>query len=44
MLNSIYHMTLKLFCNLVFGVKTSMFCQTYMMLLGALFHNVAKIC
>ena len=31
-LDYIYHMTLKLFCNRIFGVKTSRFCQ--------LVHNV----
>ena len=40
MLDSIYHMTLKYFCNRVFGVKTSIFCHKYATLLWTLFHNV----
>ena len=43
MLDSIYHMTLKLFCNRVFGMKTSRFCKIYVTLLWASFHNVIKI-
>ena len=33
MLDSIYHMTLKLSCNRVFGMKTSRFCKIYATLL-----------
>ena len=29
MLDSIYHMRLKLFCNRILGVKTSTFCKIY---------------
>ena len=43
MLDSFYHMTLKLFCNRVFGMKTSRFCKIYVTLLWASFHNVIKI-
>ena len=40
MLDSIYHMTLKYFCNRVFGVKTSKFCHKYARLLWASVHYV----
>ena len=35
MLDSMYHMKLKLFCNHVFGVKMSTFSQMYAMLSAA---------
>ena len=46
MIDSIYHtcMTFKLFCNHVFRVETSRFCQIYVTLLWVLFHNVTKFC
>ena len=44
MLDSIYHMTFKVFCNRVFGVKTSICRQIYVTLLWASFYNVTKIC
>ena len=42
MLDSIYHMTLKYFCNRVFGVKISRFYHKYAKLLHveASFYNV----
>ena len=39
MLGFIYHMTLKYFCNHVFGLKTSRFCHKYVTLLWATCHN-----
>ena len=44
MIDFIYHLTFELFCNYVFGVKTSKFCQIYAMLLLASFQNVIIIC
>ena len=41
MLNSIYHMTLKLFRNLIFGVKTLGFCSLICVTLKSSFHNVS---
>ena len=43
MIDFIYHLKFKLFCNYVFGVKTSKFCQIYAMLVLASFQNVIKI-
>ena len=43
MLDSIYHMTLKLL-KMHFSVKTLGFCNIFATLLWASFHNVAKIC
>ena len=42
MLDSIYYMNFKLFCN--HHLKTSRFCHIYTRLLLASFHNVTKIC
>ena len=44
MIDSIYHMMFKLFCNHVFGAKTSIVCRIYATLLWVLFYNVTKIC
>ena len=44
MVDSIFHMTLKLFCNRVFGVKTLTFCQINATLLLELVRNLTKIC
>ena len=45
MSDSIYHVTLKLFSNNIFGVKTLWFCHMHDMMLKASFHNVSrKIC
>ena len=43
MLDSIYHMRIKLFCHRVFRVKTSGFCQIYATLLLTSFHNITKV-
>ena len=43
MLDSIYRMTLKLFCYHLLGVKTSIFCHIYATLLWALFHKVTNL-
>ena len=40
MLDYIYHMMLRLFCNHVFGLETSVVSQIYTALLLASFHNV----
>ena len=40
MLDSIYQMTLKYFCNRVFVVKTHIVCHIYATLLWVLLHNV----
>ena len=45
MLDSIYHMTLKLLCNhenLIFGAKVFRFCHIYVTLVKASFHNVTQ--
>ena len=42
-LDSIYHVTLELFCKHLFGVITSIFLEIYATLLWTSFHNVAKI-
>ena len=45
MLDSIYHMTLKLLCNhlyLSFGTKMLGFCNIYVTLLKASFHNITQ--
>ena len=45
MFDFLYHMTLILFCNRVFGLKTSTFCQIYTTLLWASFYVFfTKIC
>ena len=44
MLDPIHHMTLKLFCNRVFRVESSIVYQIYSTLIWASFHNVTKIC
>ena len=44
MLDSVYHMTLKLFHKCVFGVKMSSFCHIYETSLWASFHNGTKFC
>ena len=44
MIDSVYHITFKLFCYPVFRVETSRFCQIYVTLLWVLFHNDTKIC
>ena len=41
MLDSVYHMTFKLFCNHIFGVKMSILCK-YMRRYGR--QNATKIC
>ena len=43
MLDSFYHMTIKLFCHHVFDLKSSKFCQIYATLWTSL-HVVTKIC
>ena len=48
MLDSIYHVALKLFCNYFFGVKTSRFCHINMMCYGLEFvlklnHDITKL-
>ena len=43
MLDSFYHMMLKWFCYLVFGVKTSRFCNICATLWKS-FHNITEIC
>ena len=37
---SLYDMTIKLFCNRVFVMKMSRFCQMYATLLRASFHKI----
>ena len=44
MLESVYHMMFKLFCNRVLPVKLPRFCQIYGTLLWTSFHKVTKIC
>ena len=41
MLESIYHMMFELFCNHIFGVKMSRFCQIYA---KVSFRNLTEIC
>ena len=44
MINSILHMTFKLFCYCVFGLKTSLLCPIYTLSLWASFQYVTKVC
>ena len=43
-IDSVYHITLNLFCNHIFGVKMPRFCHLYSTLLLGSLHNVTEMC